>query len=122
MSSNGKSLSKITSFRLSNEEDEAARKAATARGVGLSTFARTETLRAANLPATTPKRRCRPSDETLARLLGEMGRIGGLMKLLTLQAKDGKADVAAVEAVRTEFEMLRNQVLDSMVGSKELSA
>jgi hypothetical protein len=122
MSSNRKSLSKITSFRLSTEEDEVARKVAQARGVGLSTFARTATLKAASLPVPIPKRRCRPGDETLARLLGEMGRIGGLMKLLTLQAMDGKADAAAVAAVRIEWEMVRNQVLDALAGRKEQGA
>jgi len=122
MSIKRKSLSKITSFRLSGEEDEVARKAAKARGMGLSTFARTATLKAANRPVPIPKRRCRPDDETLARLLGEMGRIGGLMKLLTLQARDGKADAAAVEAVRIEWEMLRDQVLDAVAGQKEQGA
>jgi hypothetical protein len=122
MSDNRKSLHKITSFRLSREEDEAARKAAQAHRMGLSTFARTATLQAASLPVPVLKRRCQLGDETLARLLGEMGRIGGLMKLLTLQAKDGKADVAAVEAVRIEWEMLRNQVLDALAETKEESA
>lgn len=107
-------LSEITSFRLSKEENAVARQAAAARGQGLSTFARTATLRAARLPAPAAKRRRGPGDRTLALLLGEMGRIGGLLKVLMLQAKDGKADMAAVDAVRSEFETLRNWVLDAV--------
>lgn len=112
--SDKRQLSKITSFRLSEAEQAIVREAAEARDMGLSTFARAEILRAARLPAPAAKRRRGPGDRTLALLLGEMGRIGGLLKVLALQAKDGTADTAALDAVRSEFETLRNWILDAV--------
>ncbi len=107
-------LMKSTSIRLSETQHAAALARAEVWKMDLSTFIRTAILRAADLPAPAIKRRPGPGDRTLALLLGEMGRVGGLLKVLTLQAKDGKADIAAVDAVRGEFETLRNLVLDAV--------
>jgi hypothetical protein len=119
MSNTRRKRYKITSFRLSEEENAAARQAADARGMGLSTFARDATLKAAGLEAPRPKRRPRPHDRALGLLVGQMGQIHSLIDGLTQQAKEGNADPSAVAAVRVAWEAVRNKVLDALVEPKK---
>lgn len=102
-----------TSFRLTPEQAEALRQAAAKRGMGPSTFARAATLRASGRPAPAAKRKAAgPDAAALARLTGEMGRIGGLMKLLVVQGREGRTDAAAVDRLAEEWRSVRDAVLD----------
>jgi hypothetical protein len=111
-SSDRRIASHTTSFRLTPEEFEALRQAAAKRGQGPSTFARAATLRASGRPAPAAKRKAAGANaEALARLLGEMGRIGGLMKVLTMQAREGRVDAAALDRVGAEWQAVRQAVM-----------
>lgn len=112
---------KLISFRLTPEDDRAVRAAAEARGMGPSSFAAASVLRAAGRPAPVAKRRKGPDALPLARLHGEMGRIGGLLKVLTLQARDGRVPPEALREVRQEWEALRDLILDR-AGAEETPA
>lgn len=117
-SSSSRVATLTTSFRLSPEQAEAVRLAAAARGLGPSTFCRAAVLRAAGRPAPAAKRRPGgPDAEALARLTGEMGRIGGLMKVLTVQAREGRIPSDALDAVAAEWTALRDTILDQTRGS-----
>lgn len=112
-SSSSRIATLTTSFRLSPDQAEALRQAAAKRGMGPSTFARAATLRASGRPAPAAKRKAAGADaEALARLTGEMGRIGGLMKLLVVQGREGRTDAAAVDRLAEEWIAVRNAVLD----------
>lgn len=114
MTKNRNQQSKTTSIRLSERERELVQKAADARVMGVSTFARIATLQAAGASAAGAKRRRRPGDLIQAHVLGKLGRIAGQLKILTQEAKGGGADTAAMDALRSEFEMLRNNLLDEI--------
>jgi len=80
--------------------------------MGPSTFARAAVLRAAKRPAPAARRRAGPDAEALARLTGEMGRIGGLMKVLSMQAREGRIPADALTVLASEWTALRNTILD----------
>lgn len=105
-----------TTIRLTPDEAVAVAAAASARGMGPSTFVRAAALRAAKRPAPAAKRRAGPDAEALARLTGEMGRIGGLMKVLTVQAREGRVPADALAAVAAEWTALRDSILDATRG------
>lgn len=103
---------RTTTIRLTPDEAEAVSAAASSRGMGPSTFVRAAALRAAKRPAPAARRRAGPDAEALARLTGEMGRIGGLMKVLTVQAREGRVDPSALARIAEEWQAVRAAVLD----------
>lgn len=107
---------KIQALRLTPHEDAAVRAAAAARGMGPSSFARAATLAAAGQPvprAPSPARK--PEAVAVARLHGELGRIGSLMNQLARAANSGgRVDAVALEAVRREWAAVRDLILDEV--------
>lgn len=103
---------RTTTIRLTPDEADAVAVAAKARGMGPSTFARAATLRASGRPAPSAKRRAAGVDaEALARLTGELGRIGGLTKVLMMQARQGRVATGEVGRLAAELHELREAVL-----------
>ena len=94
--------SATTTLRLTPEEAAAVRAAAAERGIGPSTFARMATLRAAGRKPAVPRRRRDHLALALGPLLGELGRIGGLLNQLARKANQGisipPGELAALEA------------------------
>jgi len=119
MPSNKRQAIRLLSLRLTAEEVAAVERAAAGRGIGLSTFARLGTLRLAELPMPCPRshptRKHNPAAAAaFARLEGRVGQVRGMLKVLSLQARDGRVDggstlaeaVVALLTVRDELAAL----------------
>lgn len=111
-------LTKTTTFRLSPEEFDRLRAIAETRGYGPSAFARKEVLAALGA-SVRPRRLPQPDAVLLAKVLGELGRIGSLANQITrvANATGCIGSAAAVDALRSELQTLAKLVLDMRNGN-----
>lgn len=113
-----KNGSTTTTFRMTPPEREAVRTAAASHDMGVSSFARVSTLRAAHLTPTSPPRR----DElgrVLGPVLGELGRIGSnVNQIARIANSTGNASaIAGAGRLRADLERLTVAVLALKEGS-----
>lgn len=108
-----------TTFRLSPEEVDLLRATAEAQGYGPSAFARKVVLAALGV-SVRPRRLPQPDAVILARLLGELGRIGSLANQIARVANTtGQVgSAAAIDALRAELQTLVKLILDMRSGDR----
>jgi len=113
-----KNGSTTTTFRMTPPEREAVRTAAASRDMGVSSFARVSTLRAAHLTPISPPRRDELG-QALGPVLGELGRIGSNINQVAKVANStgSAAAIAAAECLRADLEKLTIAVMSLKEGS-----
>lgn len=104
---------KLMTFRLKPEDHAAIVAAAAERGIGPTTFARRAAFRAARLGSPTYERRGPdPLAATLARAIGELGRIGSNVNQVARVANSrGDVDMDQFVRAMAELRALRADIL-----------
>lgn len=116
----------LLAFRLTPEDRAVVDAAASAAGLGPTTFARRAALRAAGATSPSYERRSpRPDAAMLDRILGELGRIGGnvnqIAKIANGSGAAGTTAGAACLAMLGELTALRADLLAALDGPEEPS-
>lgn len=103
-----------TTLRLTPEERAAVIAAADAAGLGPSSFARLATLQAAGGPDPDIRRKPSGLRQDIARVLGELGRIGNNVNQVArvANATGDVASIVAVDSVRDQLQELTRAVLE----------
>lgn len=111
--SKSRKATSLLSFRLKPGEHETIRLAASARGVGPTTFARRATFAAAELPAPRTERAANPCAADLAKVLGQLGRIASSANQLARIANSTRspASVSAALAIVDELARVRQELV-----------
>jgi hypothetical protein len=100
-------------IRLTPDERGAVIAAGAALGLGLSSFARMATVKAAGRkPAKPPRRKPDEHQRALAQWTGQLGKIGNLLNQATRALNNGDSpELAVLAAIRAELQALRETVL-----------
>lgn len=100
-------------FRLTPDEHEAVKTAATMRGIGVTTFARRATFAASNLPIPTYEQKRNPMAADLAKVLSQLGRLASSANQLTKVANASGRPVSPVSiwALVDELKALRKDIV-----------
>jgi len=103
-----------TTLRLTPAERAVVVAAAEASGLGPSSFARLATLQAAGGPAPNIRRKPDALRQDLARILGELGRIGSNVNQVARVANSTGdiASMVAVDSLRSQLNELTQAILD----------
>ncbi len=111
--SKSRKATSVMSFRLMPSEHEAIRLAASARGLGPTTFARRAAFAAAGLPAPRNERAPNPNAADLAKVLGQLGRIASSANQLArvANATRAAASVTASLAIVDELTRVREELV-----------
>lgn len=112
--SKSRKATSLLSFRLMPDEHEAIRLAASARGLGPTTFARRATFAAAGLSAPRNERAPNPNAADLAKVLGQLGRIASSANQLAKVANATKAAASVTASLAIVDELTR--VREELVG------
>lgn len=105
--SKSRKATSVMSFRLMPQEHETIRLAASARGLGPTTFARRAAFAAAGLPAPRNERASNPNAADLAKVLGQLGRIASSANQLARVANATRAAASASAALAIVDELAR---------------
>jgi uncharacterized protein (DUF1778 family) len=112
--SKSRKATSVLSFRLMPSEHETIRLAASARGLGPTTFARRATFAAAGLAAPRDERAPNPRAADLAKVLGQLGRIASSANQLAkvANATRAAASLTATLAIVDELTRVRAELVE----------
>lgn len=113
MGTETRKTTELVAIRLTPEDHARIVAAGAAQGLGPSSFARVATVLAAGGPAPDVRRKADPIRQDLARVLGELGKVGNNVNQLTrvAHASGDVGSIVAVERLRGELEDLTRAVL-----------
>lgn len=114
MGSETRKTTELVTIRVTPEDHARIVEAGAAQGLGPSSFARVAVCKAVGLPSPNVRRKPDPVKQDLARLLGELGRIGNNVNQVArvANATGEVASIVAVHGLRDQLEELTQAVLE----------
>ncbi|MBB4067424.1 plasmid mobilization protein [Gellertiella hungarica] len=114
MGSERRKTTELVTIRVTPDDHARIVEAGAAHGLGPSSFARVAVCQAVGLAAPDVRRKPDPKQRDLARILGELGRIGSNVNQVArvANATGDVASLVAVDALRDQLEELTRAVLE----------
>lgn len=114
MGSETRKTTELVTIRVTPEDHARIVQAGAAQGLGPSSFARVAVCKAVGLPSPNVRRKPDPVKQDIAKMLGEIGRIGNNVNQLARVANStgDVASIVAVDSLRSQLEELAEAVLE----------